>query len=171
VVYGRDGERVRVDDRNLAPLTISRAALNAARARIGSYRHRLVVIEPGTVTADRLRAAVTVGVADGAEHLSQNSAPFSLPAWRKWARMMTDTRNAKAWPRVFADPRSLVGALVSMYERIEPVGTGGGTYAACTPTSSTRRRRCSTARNSGRWRPGSVRSPPRGTAWPRRRCR
>jgi hypothetical protein len=126
VVHGRDGERVRVDDRNLAPLTISRAALDAARARIGSYQHRLVVIEPGTVAADRLRAAVTAGVADCAEHLSQSSASFSLPAWRKWARMMTDTRNAKAWPRVFADPRGLVGALVSMYERIEPVGTGGG---------------------------------------------
>ena len=126
VVHGRDGERVRVDDRNLAPLTMPRASLDAARARIGSYRHRLVVIEPGAVAADRLRAAVTTGVADCAEHLSQNSASFSLPAWRKWARMMTDTRNAKAWPRVFADPRGLVGALASAYEGIEPLGTGGG---------------------------------------------
>jgi hypothetical protein len=126
VVYGRDGQRVRVDDRNLAPLTIGRAALDAARARIGSYRQRLVVIEPGTVAADRLRAAVAAGVADCAAHLSQGSASFSLPAWRKWARLMTDTRNAKAWPRVFADPRGLVGALVSIYEGVEPVGSWGG---------------------------------------------
>jgi hypothetical protein len=126
VVHGQDGDRVRLDDRNLAPLTIGRARLDAARARIGSYRNRLVVIEPGGVGADRLRAAVAAGLADCAVHLSQGSSSFSLPAWRKWARMMTDTRNAKAWPRVFADPSGLVGALVSVYEGIEPVGTLGG---------------------------------------------
>ena len=40
--------------------------------------------------------------------------------------MLTDTRNAKAWPNVFADGRGLAGALLSAYQGIEPVGTYGG---------------------------------------------
>ena len=50
VVYGVDGDRVRIDDRNLAPLTVDRERLDAARARVGSYKHRLVVIEPAAVS-------------------------------------------------------------------------------------------------------------------------
>lgn len=127
VVHGQDRERMLVDDRNLAPLSVPRQTLAAARARIGSYRNRLIVLEPaGVIGEERLRAAVQAGLADAAEHLSQPSDSFSLPAWRKWSRLLVDTHNAKAWPRVFADPAGLVGALVSTYEGIEPIGTQGG---------------------------------------------
>ena len=126
VVYGADGDVMRIDDRNLAPLTVERARLDAARARTGSYKHRLVVIEPAEITADTLRAAVRAGLDDAAAHLSARSDSFGLPAWRKWARMLTDTRNAKSWPNVFADPRGLAGALVSAYQGIEPAGAYGG---------------------------------------------
>ena len=126
VVYGVDGDRVRIDDRTLAPLTVDRERLAAARARVGSYKHRLVVIEPAAVSGDTLRAAARAGLADAAQHLSARSDSFGLPAWRKWARMLSDTRNAKAWPNVFADQRGLAGALLSAYQGIEPVGTYGG---------------------------------------------
>ncbi|MFD0659446.1 hypothetical protein [Thermocatellispora tengchongensis] len=39
---------------------------------------------------------------------------------------MTDTRNAKAWPAVFADGRGLAGALLAVWEGVEPVGADGG---------------------------------------------
>ena len=126
VVHGSDGDRMRIDDRNLAPLTVERERLDAARARVGSYKHRLVVIEPAEITAGTLRAAVRAGLADAAEHLGARSDSFGLPAWRKWARMLTDTRGAKAWPNVFADERGLAGALLSAYQGIEPVGAYGG---------------------------------------------
>ena len=126
VVYGIDGDRVRVDDRNLAPLTVSRERLDAARARVVSYKHRLVVIEPAAVSEETLRAAARAGLEDAAQHLAARSDSFGLPAWRKWARMLTDTRNAKAWPQVFADERGLAGALLSAYQGIEPVGAYGG---------------------------------------------
>ncbi|HYH89611.1 MAG TPA: BtrH N-terminal domain-containing protein [Solirubrobacteraceae bacterium] len=126
VVHGSDGDRMRIDDRNLAPLTVERERLDAARARVGSYKHRLVVIEPAEITAGTLRTAVRAGLADAAEHLGARSDSFGLPAWRKWARMLTDTRGAKAWPNVFADERGLAGALLSAYEGIEPVGAYGG---------------------------------------------
>ena len=128
VAYALDGDRVHVDDRGLAPLTVARATLDAARARVGSYRHRMCVIEPDRdeIPADMLRAAVRAGLADAAEHLAVTSDSFGLPAWRKWSRMLTATRGAKAWPVVFADRRGLAGALLSAYEGIEPVGLDGG---------------------------------------------
>jgi Butirosin biosynthesis protein H, N-terminal/Domain of unknown function (DUF4872) len=127
VVHGLDGDRARIDDRNLAPLSVGRERLEAARARVGSYKHRLVVIEPVAGISDaRLREAVRAGLADAAEHLAARSDSFGLPAWRKWSRMLVDARNAKAWPRVFAEPTGLVEALLSTYAGIEPVGGDGG---------------------------------------------
>ena len=126
VVYAIDGDRVRIDDRTLAPLTVDRPTLDAARARVVSYKHRLVVVEPAAIDEDALRAAARAGLEDAAQHLASSSDSFGLPAWRKWARMLTDTRNAKAWPNVFADGRAVAGALLSAYQDIEPVGADGG---------------------------------------------
>jgi hypothetical protein len=66
------------------------------------------------------------GLAEQVEHLSRPSDSFSLPAFRKWSRLLTDRRNAKAWPRVFADRGGLFDACVAVYEDVEPVGSGGG---------------------------------------------
>jgi hypothetical protein len=128
VVYAEEAGRVHVDDRGLAPLTVERATFDAARARVGSYRHRLCVIEPDRteLPVDLLRTAVRAGLADAAEHLAAPSDSFGLPAWRKWSRTMTAARGAKAWPHVFADGRRLAGALLSTYEGIQPVGLYGG---------------------------------------------
>jgi hypothetical protein len=40
--------------------------------------------------------------------------------------MLTDRRVPKGWPTVFADGRGLAGALLSMWEGVEPVGMEGG---------------------------------------------
>lgn len=129
VAYAQDNDRVRLDDRNLAPLTVDRDTLDVARARVVSYKNLLLVPRPGeqrVVSDADLRAAVRGGLVDCAGHLRQTSESFSLPAWRKWSRLMTDTRNAKGWPRVFADGRGLTGALLSIWEGIEPAGMTGG---------------------------------------------
>jgi butirosin biosynthesis protein H-like/uncharacterized protein DUF4872 len=129
-VYGIDQRAgtALVDDRNRAPLTVPLDVLAAARARVGSYKHRLLLLDGPAAELDLagLRAAVREGLAEQVEHLEQRSDSFSLPAFRKWARMLTDTRNAKAWPRVFADRAGLSDARVSVYESLEPVGSGGG---------------------------------------------
>jgi hypothetical protein len=127
VVYGKTGETYLVDDRGLAPLTVPVAQLDAARARVGSFRNLLVVPEPvADVPVATLHAAVATGIADCVQRLGGRSASFALPAWAKWARLMTDARNAKAWPRVFADGRGLVGALASIWEGASPAGATGG---------------------------------------------
>jgi len=129
-VYGID-ERAGValvDDRNRAPLSVPLDALAAARARVGSYKHRLLVLDAPAAELDleRLRAAVRQGLAEQVDHLGRRSDSFSLPAFHKWARLLTDTRNPKAWPRVFADRAGLFDACVSVYENLEPAGSGGG---------------------------------------------
>jgi hypothetical protein len=128
VAYAAAGDRVHVDDRTLAPLTVPRERLEAARARVGSYRNVLVEPRPaaGVLPADRLRAAALDGLVACVELLGGSSASFALPAWRKWSRLMTDRRNAKGWPRVFADRGGLVGALLSAWEGVEPIGMTGG---------------------------------------------
>lgn len=130
VIAGRrDDGRYEVDDRGRAPLLVDPATMAAARGRIVSFKHRLVRVHrpSAPLTADALRAAVLAGLEDQVEHLRRPSDSFSLPAWRKWARLLTDTRNAKAWPRVFADGTGLFGTLLSIVENVdESAGATGG---------------------------------------------
>lgn len=130
VVVGRDAEgRYLVDDRGRGLLRVPPEAMAAARGRIGSYKHRIAALRttPGPIPADRLRAAIRAGLEDQVDHLRSTSDSFSLPAWRKWARLMTDQRNVKAWPRVFASGRGLFSALSAIHERVDgQAGPWGG---------------------------------------------
>lgn len=127
VAYARNAEGYLVDDRSLAPLTVPAPVLDAARARVVSYKNLLVVPGPaGDLAPEALRSALVAGLSHGAAQLGGTSASFALPAWRKWARLVTDPKVAKGWPRVFADGRGLVGALASVWEGVSPAGMTGG---------------------------------------------
>jgi hypothetical protein len=130
VVFGRDADgSYLVDDRGRSPFRVSPAVMAAARGRVGSFSHRIVALRttPGPIPAERLRAAMRAGLEDQIDHLRSPSDSFSLPAWRKWARLMTDQRNAKAWPRVFADGSGLFGSLSAVHESVDGrVGPHGG---------------------------------------------
>jgi hypothetical protein len=129
VVYGREGDRYLVDDRNRKPLTIGSEELAAARSRIPSYRNRLIVADAAASELDeaRLTSAVQEGLEEQVAHLSARSTSFSLPAFEKWAKMLTDTKNAKAWSVVFADGVGLIDALASLVDQIEDRSQYGGT--------------------------------------------
>ncbi len=124
VVAGSDGDFVLVDDLAARPFRLRRAELRAARDRIPSYRNRLLTLTPGD--APDVKAAMRAGIADHIAALSDDSESFSLPVYRKWARLFTDTHNPKGWPQVFAGGRGLFTALCSLYEGIELFNTGGG---------------------------------------------
>jgi hypothetical protein len=130
VVFGRDADgSYLVDDRGRNPFRVSPAVMAAARGRIGSFKHRIVGLPttPGPIPAEQLRAAMRAGLEEQVDHLRSRSDSFSLPAWRKWARLMTDERNAKAWPRVFADGHGLFGSLSALHESVDgQVGPSGG---------------------------------------------
>lgn len=123
IVYGRAGGALKVDDRGRVPILVPEERMQEARGRVSSYKNALWVI--GEAKPD-LASAVREGLRDCHLHLTQKSDSFSLPAWRKWARTMTDAKHAKGWPRVFADGRGLAGALLSIWEGVEPVGIDGG---------------------------------------------
>ena len=165
VVLGRDADGwYLVDDRGRTPFRVSPAVMAAARGRIGSFKHRIIGLRTtsGPIPAERLRAAMQAGLEDQVDHLRSRSDSFSLPAWRKWGRLTTDDRNAKAWPRVFADGHGLFGALLSLLESVDgQVGPWGGhlreLYAEIARRSGRRaRQRCTRRRSAsmaGRRRP------------------
>ena len=130
VVEGRTRDGAyRVHDRGREPLVVEDATMAAARGRIGSYKHRLIDPRPeaGPIPEARLRSAIEAGLADQVEHLRSPSDSFSLPAWRKWSRVMNDPRPQKGWPRVFAGGDGLFGALLSIVEEVDAeAGATGG---------------------------------------------
>ena len=129
VVTARTDRGYLVDDRGAEPFRVDAEVLAAARARIGSWKHRLVEVRgtPGSIPEHRLREALVAGLEDQVDHLRSPSDSFSLPAWRKWSRLLTDTRNTKAWPRVFATGHGLFGVLLSIVEGVDgAIGANGG---------------------------------------------
>ena len=126
VVCGRDDDgAVWVDDRAARPYRVTAVGLADARARITSFKNKLVLLEPRPAAPD-LPAAVEAGLRDCVANLSAKSDSFSLPTLRKWSRLMTDTRHAKGWPVVFKTRRGLYTALKSLFEGIELEGNAGG---------------------------------------------
>lgn len=131
-VYGRDGDRYLVDDRNLGRMTIGAAELAAARSRISSYKNRLVVADAAAteLDEDRFLRAVRAGLEEQVAHLSEKSDSFSLPAFDKWAKMLGHANSAKSWGNVFAQGAGLVEALVSVFEQVDDRGLFGGSQRA-----------------------------------------
>jgi Domain of unknown function (DUF4872) len=125
VTAERDG-RFFIDDRNSATISVDEATLRAARGRVSSYRNRLVTLEAAEIPMHILAEAIETGLEDQVRHLGSDSDSFSLPAWRKWARMLTDTKHKKGWANAFADQKGLFGVLLTIYESIESSGFGGG---------------------------------------------
>ena len=129
VAYAERNGRIHLDDRTLAPLTAAGEDVDRARARVVSYRNAMLAVRTRdtAIGAERLRAAVRSGLEDMVGYLGGRSDSFAVPAWRKWARMLVASGPAKAWPRVFADGAGLFGALLSVWEGVEPAGMTGGT--------------------------------------------
>jgi hypothetical protein len=124
VVYGIDDENVLVDGRAVKPYSISKDLMVEARAKVPSFKNRIMVVEPPGKF--NLEDAVREGIQDCVDYLGASSTSFALPSIRKWARMMTDVKNKKGWPTVFKGGRGLYGTLRTIYEGIEHIGTGGG---------------------------------------------
>jgi hypothetical protein len=125
-IAGRDEDgALWVDDRAARPFRVSAEDLAGARARIGSYKHRLMLLAPAGAAPD-LAAVVEAGLRDCVANLGARSDSFSLPTLRKWSRLMTDTKNPKGWPVVFASRRGLYTALKSLFEGVELANNDGG---------------------------------------------
>ena len=123
--YGLDNDTVYVDDRAQQPLTVDSESFANARARIGSYKNRLLSLHTDA-PSDDLPTAIMAGLQDCVDYMSSGSQTFAPPTYRKWARLMTDSKNKKGWPVVFKDKTGLFGTLRSLHEEIKLFGTKGG---------------------------------------------
>lgn len=124
-VFGLENDQVWVDDRARKPIPVNAADFAQARARIGSYKNRLLLLKSNGGKVD-LTAAITAGIEDCIEHLGRDSQTFAIPVYQKWAKMMTDAKNKKGWPVVFKDGKGLYSTLRSIHEGIKLFGTDGG---------------------------------------------
>jgi hypothetical protein len=105
--------------------------MTEARSRVPSDKSRVLTVESdGKID---LEAAIKAGLVDCVEHLSRDSESFSLPVYKKWAKMLTDRKNKKGWHVVFAERKGLFRTLRSTYEAIRFEDTEGAglrnTYA------------------------------------------
>ena len=129
--YDAAADSFTIDDTGARPFTVPSASLTASRQRVPSFKNRLLLLSPPE--SIDLPAAVRDGIQSNIEYLGSKSTSFALPTLRKWARMLTDTKNAKGWPTVFAEGKCLFSGLVSVYEGIVHEGSDGtalrGMYA------------------------------------------
>lgn len=112
-----------IDDTGAVPFTVPSASLTASRQRVPSFKNRLLLLSPPE--SIDLPAAIKDGIQGNIDYLGSKSTSFALPTLRKWARMLTDTKNAKGWPTVFAEGKCLFSGLVSVYEGIMHEGSDG----------------------------------------------
>lgn len=124
-VYGLDNDTVYVDDRAQKPVTVDSDSFANARARIGSYKNKLLSLQTDS-PSDDLPSAIMAGLQDCVDYMSSGSQTFAPPTYRKWARLMTDSKNKKGWPVVFKDKTGLFSTLRSLHEGIKLFGTKGG---------------------------------------------
>ncbi|MCA0456004.1 MAG: BtrH N-terminal domain-containing protein [Chloroflexi bacterium] len=122
-IHGAEGDNICVDDMGAALYAVPRSDFTAARGRIGSDKNRLLLIEnPGKIDYEPL---IQAGIDEHIEHLSRDSDSFSLPVYKKWAKLLTDTKNKKGWPTVFNTRNGLYATLRSVYEGVVVDGTEG----------------------------------------------
>jgi hypothetical protein len=170
--YGLDEaeDKVLIDDLSKKPLTISREEFAKARARIPSYKNRLLLL--GAPHAIALENAIIDGIRDCVNYLGAKSDTFALPAIAKWAKLMTDTKNPKGWPVVFRKRNGLYSTLTSIYEGIAHRGSDGAAACArCTPNFSPRPARWLINRNCKKSPRSTKKSPSCGRTWRTLACR
>ena len=132
-VRGLDAETgdILVDDRAAEPWRVPAERFAYARKAITSNKHRLLVVQPREtpLSLDGLRAAILDGIRIGLDELLHPPIKnFGLPAFTKWAELLTNRKNKKGWPTVFAEPAELLRALGGVHHSIETNGTGGGAF-------------------------------------------
>jgi len=136
-VVGRDGDDWWIDGR--APVPTRLASTTLARFR-GGYRpakNRLTAIEGADRSADATNT-LRLAIADTAKSYVEPAVPRSF--WvncgfrglEKWQRMLTDSKDRKAWPALFDEGPRAFAALKRTYEWVACLvapGAGRPLYA------------------------------------------
>jgi hypothetical protein len=126
-VHALDADSVTVSDLGDVRYSIERDAFAAARARISSDKNRLMLLARPAASPLPLdlKAAIRTALQACANHLGGDSESFGLPAWKKWAKLLTHSKDKKGWPTVFKERQGLFSALRSTFEGVALDGTEG----------------------------------------------
>lgn len=122
-VYDVENDVVWVDDLGCCLYPVPLDIFTAARAVVPSDKSRIMRVDAPTQID--LESAINTGIADCVAYLSSGSESFALPVYKKWAKMLLDTKNKKGWPVVFAERQGLFDTLSSVYEGIRLDDTDG----------------------------------------------
>jgi hypothetical protein len=102
------------------------AELAATRAKIKSYKHRLLALEPAKKIPE-LEKLVRGGIAACAAGLRKGKLKnFTLEAFATWADRLDGSKAPDAWEKIFPPGPLLFTGLRSICDTIEHSGTGGG---------------------------------------------
>ena len=114
VTVSADGPDLAVTGLPRGRITLGWSELVAARWTQAKKYGGLFRIGPPTDATD-VRAALATAIGRTADCLLEPSRTtfdgnFGIPGIHKWARLLTDPRNPKGWPKLFGDPESLAEA-------------------------------------------------------------
>jgi hypothetical protein len=79
-VFGVENDHFLIDDRSKIPLKVEKAVFNEARARISSYKNRLLGINAGDIHI-RIEYAIQAGLSACIDYLGRDSQTFAIPVY------------------------------------------------------------------------------------------
>ena len=132
VVYGTDeaAGQVQIADRARVPLTVTPAEAGRRSCRAGQHKapadHVWRTSGPGCPARCRGggHSRLHYTIHPGLDERPQDQLRPGCAA--KWAGLIADPRDKKGWPHLFPPGRDLYAALVTIFQAIETMGTGGG---------------------------------------------
>ena len=129
VVYERDGNEFVVGDLGESPARISVEELEEVRHSHYAPKFRSLTVKDAPAKPDireMLSERIRLTCSQMLEGLG--IANFGLEAFKKWAKMLTNTKNKKGWPNCFPGGPPLHGAMSSLFAQIELRGYGGSAF-------------------------------------------
>lgn len=129
VVYERDGNEFIVGDLGESVFRMSVEELEEVRHSHYAPKFRSVTIKDAPAKPD-LRKMVSQRIELTCSQMLEGLgiANFGLAAFKKWAEMLTNTRNKKGWSQCFTEGPALQRAMSSVYSQIELRGNGGSAF-------------------------------------------
>lgn len=129
IVYEKNGDEFVVGDLGQSVARISVEDLEEVRHSHFAPKFRSLVIKDAPSEPD-IREMVKQRIQLCCNQMLEGLgiANFGLGAFKKWAEMLTNTKNKKGWSNCFTDGPALHGAMSSVYGQIELRGFGGSAF-------------------------------------------
>ena len=129
IVYEKDGNDFIVGDLGKGVARLSVEQMEDVRHSHYAPKFRSLTIKDAPAKPD-LREVLAERIRLTCSQMLEGLgiANFGLQAFKKWAEMLTNTKNKKGWSNCFTDGPALHEALSSVYAQIELRGFGGSAF-------------------------------------------